>query len=125
MRGLRVHTGTSNAYREGTTAIVQTYRNILKKTKKARVGQTILSGILPVFGTRSQGLQKSRRIAINILVKLLCEEEDVVFVDLWEDFVGKQEMFTSDGLHLSGKGPAVLAEGLPGAVASDLGKDDF
>ena len=36
--------------KEGTTAIAEKYRNILKKTKQARVGQIILSGILPVFG---------------------------------------------------------------------------
>ena len=45
-----VHIGTNNADREGTTAILEKYRNLLKKTKQARVGQIILSGILPVFG---------------------------------------------------------------------------
>ena len=41
------------------------------------------------------------------------------YVDLWDSFVGKEEMY---GLHLSGKGAAVFAEGLSGAVASGLGK---
>ncbi len=45
-----VHIGTNNADKEGTTAIVDKYRNLLKKTKQARIGQIILSGILPVFG---------------------------------------------------------------------------
>ena len=31
-------------------------------------------------------------------------------------------MYARDGLHLSGKGAAVFAEGLSGAVASGLGK---
>ena len=44
------------------------------------------------------------------------------YVDLWDSFVGKEEMYVRDGLHLSGKGAAVLAEGLSGAVASGLGK---
>ena len=39
-------------------------------------------------------------------------------VDLWDSFVGKEEMYARDGLHLSGKGAAVFAEGLSGAVAS-------
>ena len=30
------------------------YRDLPKETKEARVEQIILSGILPVFGTRSQ-----------------------------------------------------------------------
>ena len=44
------------------------------------------------------------------------------YVDLWDSFVGREDMYGRDGLHLSGKGSAVLAEGLSGAVASGLGK---
>ena len=44
------------------------------------------------------------------------------FVDLWDSFVGKEDMYVRDGLHLSGKGAAVFAEGLSGVVASGLGK---
>ena len=36
--------------------------------------------------------------------------------------MGNEELYFRDGLHLSGKGAAVLAEGLSGAVASGLGK---
>ena len=34
-------------------------------------------------------------------------------------------MYARDGLHLSGKGAAVFAEGLSGAVASRLGKVSY
>ena len=44
-----VYVGTNNADKEGTTAILEKYRDLLKKTKQARVGQIILSGMLPVF----------------------------------------------------------------------------
>ena len=47
-----VHVGTNNADKEGTSAIVKKYRDLLKRTKQARVGQIILSGILPVIGSR-------------------------------------------------------------------------
>ena len=49
-----VHIGTNNTDKEGTTAIVEKYRNLLRKMKKAWVGQIILSGVLPVFGNRIQ-----------------------------------------------------------------------
>ena len=117
-----VHIGTNNADNEGTTAIVDKYRKLLKKTKEARVEQIILSRILPVFGNRIDGYRNSKRMAINGMVKRLCKEEDVGYVDLWGSFVGKEEMYVRDGLHLSGKGAAVFAEGLSGAVASGLGK---
>ena len=117
-----VHIGTNNADKEGTTAIVDKYRTLLKKTKEARVEQIILSGILPVFGNRLDGYRNAKRMAINGMVKRLCMEEDVGYVDLWDSLVGKEEMYARDGLHLSGKGAAVFAEGLSGAVASGLGK---
>ena len=117
-----VHIGTNNADKEGTTAIVDKYRKLLKKTKEARVEQIILSGILPVFGNMIDGYRNSKGMAINGMVKRLCKEEDVGYVDLWDSFVGKEEMYERDGLHLSGKGAAVFAEGLSAAVASGLGK---
>ena len=117
-----VHVGTNNADREGTTAILEKYRDLLKKTKQARVGQIIISGILPVFGNNIQGYRNSKRLAVNGMVKRLCKEEDVGYLDLWDSFVGNEDMYVRDGLHLSGKGAAVFAEGLSGAVASGLGK---
>ena len=117
-----VHVGTNNAEKEGTTAIVEKYRDLLKKTKQIRVGQIIISGILPVFGNRIQGYRNSKRMAVNGMVERLCKEEDVGYVDLWDSFVGREYMYGRDGLHLSGKGVAVFAEGLSGAVASGLGK---
>ena len=68
------------------------------------------------------GVQTDRKTAVNGMVKRLCKEEDVGYVDLWDSFVGKEGMYARDGLHLSGKGAAVFAEGLSGAVASGLGK---
>ena len=115
-----VHVGTNNAAKEGTTAIVEKYRDLL--TKQARVGQIIISGILPVFGNRIQGYRNSKRMAVNGMVERLCKEDDVGYVDLWDCFVGREDMYGRDGLHLSGKGAAVFAEGLSGAVASGLGK---
>ena len=117
-----VHVGTNNTDKEGTTAIVEKYKNLLKKTKQARAGQIILSGILPVFGNRIDGYRNSKRMAINGMVKRICKKEDVGYLDLWDSFVGKEDMYARDGLHLSGKGAAVFAEGLSGAVASGLGK---
>ena len=61
-----VQVGTNNADKERTKAIVEKERNLLKKTKQARVGQIILSGILPVFGNRIQGYRNSKRMAVNV-----------------------------------------------------------
>ncbi len=64
-------------------------------------------------------------MAVNGMVKRLCKEDEVGYVDLWDSFVGKEEMYARDGLHLSGKGAAVFSEGLSGAVASGLDKVSY
>ena len=58
-------------------------------------------------------------MTINALVEQMCEEEEeeeeeegVGFIDLWGYFVGKEDMYMRDGLHLSGKGTAVFSENL-------------
>ena len=67
-------------------------------------------------------IQKSKRMAVNGMVERLCKEEEVGYVDLWDGFVGKEDMSVRDGLNLSGKGAAVFAKCLSWAVASGLGK---
>ena len=49
------------------------------------------------------------RMAVKGMVQQLSNEDDAGFVDLWDSFVGKEEMYMRDGLHLSGKGSAVFA----------------
>ena len=117
-----VHVGTNDVEREGTTAIVKKYRQLVVRTlKQTRVEQVILSGILPVMGRRGHKYRNCRGMAINMLVQKLCREEEVGFVDLWGSFVGRADMYMKDGLHLSGKGAAVFADKLSAAVDSDLG----
>ena len=69
-----VHVGSNNADKKGTTASVDKYRKLLRKTKETTVGQIILSGILPVFGNIIDGYRNSKRMAINGMMKRLCKE---------------------------------------------------
>ena len=77
----------------------------------------ILSGNLPVTGSRGQGYQNCRRMAINTLIQQLGKKK----FDLWGCFVGRADMYTRDGLHLSGKGAAVFADEQSVAVDSGMG----
>ena len=47
-----VHVGTNNAEREGTTAIVRKYRQLVRRAKQTRVEQIIMLGILPLMVSR-------------------------------------------------------------------------
>ena len=40
---------------------------------------------------------------MNGMVKCLCQEEEVGYVDLWDSFLGKEEMYVRDDLHVGGK----------------------
>ena len=48
----------------------------------------------------------------STIAHVKCEGEGVGSVDLWGYFVGKEDMYVRDGLHLSGKGAAVFSENL-------------
>ena len=63
-----VHVGTNNVEREGTTAIVRKYRQLVRTLKQTRVEQVILSWILPVMGRRGHKYRNCRGMAINMLV---------------------------------------------------------
>ena len=52
-----IHVGTNNTKREGTTAIVKKYRQLVRTIKQTRVEQIILSGILPVMRCGVKGFR--------------------------------------------------------------------
>ena len=105
---ITVHVGKNNAEKEGTTAIIEKYRKLVCTLKGVRVGQIVLSGILPIMGSRGKYYKNCRRMAINTVLHKLCMEEGIGFVDIWANFVQRDDMFMNDGLHLSGKGAALL-----------------
>ena len=70
---------------------------------------------------RGATYRNCKRMAINALVKQMCEEEGVGFLGLWGYFVGKEDMYVRDGLHLSGKGAAVFSENLLRSMDSGTG----
>ena len=115
-----VHVRTNNADREGTIRIVQRYRQLERKLKKTVVDQIILSEILPVMGGRGTTYRICKRMAINALTEQMCEE-GVRFIDLWGYFVGKEDTYVRDCLHLSGNGSALFSENLVRTMDSGIG----
>ena len=64
-----MHVEKNNADREGTTRIVQRYRQLVGKLKKTKVEQIILSGILPLMGGRGTIYRNCMTMAIVALVE--------------------------------------------------------
>ncbi|KAK2169009.1 hypothetical protein NP493_1208g01032 [Ridgeia piscesae] len=87
------HVGTNNADKDGTTRIVKRYRELV---------QIILSGILPVMRGRGTTFRNWMKMDEGY-------------------FVGKEDMFMRDGLHISGKGVAVFSENLLRSIDNGTG----
>ena len=96
--------------------VVQIYRQSEEKLKKTRVEHIIISEILPVMRGSRPTYVNCMRMAINDLVQQMYE--GVVFIDLWRYFVGKEEIYMTDGLHLSRKGAAVFSDNLLRSIAN-------
>ena len=52
-----VHVGTNNVEREGKTARVRKFRQLVRRAKQTWAEQIILSGIIPVTGSKEIGKQ--------------------------------------------------------------------
>ena len=50
------------------------------------------------------------------MVEQLCQEEKVRYVNLWNSFVGKEDMYVRDGLLLSGGGVPFLPRDCQGQL---------
>ena len=61
----------------------------------------------------------------RVLIEMVYMEEGVGFVDTWLNFVGRGDFFMRDGLHLTGKGAAVLACEFVRVVDEGTGTIDY
>ena len=80
----RKETGRTQMGGKATRAkdrLVRKYRQLVRTLKQTWVDQIILSGVLPVMGSRGHGY--CRRMAVNTLVQQLCKEEEVGFVGMF------------------------------------------
>ena len=77
-----------------------------------RGGIPVVCGVLP---RRDYGREwLSRALSINSRVAKHCESNGWAFLDAWDLFYGKDNLFARDGVHLSRLGVGVLARALEG-----------
>ena len=68
--------GTNDVDKKGSEEVMGRYRELLRELKRVRVGQIVLSGILPVRGGYARN---NHIIFINLRLQALCQEEGLVF----------------------------------------------
>ena len=114
-----VHVGTKDVDKKGSEEVMGRYRELVRELKRVRVGQIVLSGILPVRGGYTRN---NRRISINLLLQALCQVEGVGFLNIWEHFEQGDGLFSKDGLHLNKRGAAVLGKGFLRTLGDGIGQ---
>ena len=82
------------------------FREALDKAKR-KSEKVLLCGIIPRM---SEGMEWfSRAISLNERLSKECQEQNCMFLNVWDDFIDKPECFNRDRVHLSLKGRKMLA----------------
>lgn len=92
------------------------YKDLVKKLKESRC-RGVVTSILPRISADDEW--SSRALSLNCRVAKLCESEGVVFLDLWDRFWGRDELYGRDGLHFSYKGVQTLSNSFEDFLKSD------
>ena len=116
---IRVIDTDGHVDKKGSEEVMGRYRELVRELKRVRVGQIVLSGILPVRGGYTRN---NRRISINLRLQALCQAEGVGFLNMWEHFEQGDGLFSKDGLHLNKRGAAVLGKGFLRALGDGIGQ---
>ena len=93
--------------------LLERYRELLREVKESG-RKCIVSGVLP--RQKVGGLWLSQAIGLNARLGRLCRESGVGFLDEWDRFFGRQELYAMDGIHFSRKGVQELSECVERAV---------
>lgn len=101
------HVGVNDVKKVGACELRERYKRLIEKVKESRM-KGVVTGVLPRMDVGVEWM--SRAIGLNDYVRRMCEMEGVMFVDVWDRFVGMKEMYAMDGLHLSRRGVDVLWE---------------
>ena len=108
-----VHVGGNDVSRKRSEELVNRYRVMLEKVRSS--GRTgVVCGVIPRICEGGEWL--SRAISLNDRIEGMCRSLGLRFVDGWDTFFGKHEMFAKDGVHLSRVGAEVYGAQLEGTV---------
>ena len=98
-----MHVGTNDVKKTRSEELLQKYRELIEQYKmKSR--NIMISGILPRIS--AENVFYSKAFSLNSRLNSLCRKEGVTFINTWDHFFNKPELFAKDGLHLNCVGAA-------------------
>ena len=102
---IMIHVGTNDVESTRSEELLEKYRRMIKKYKeKVCEKNIVISGILPRTVAEDSFFDKA--YSTNNRLKTLCAQENVHFVNFWDNFYFDRHLFWKDGLHLNGLGSA-------------------
>lgn len=117
-----LHVGTNEIHSTRSEELLDKYRKLIHNFK-ASSNHIILSGILPRITWRTDFFSKASYI--NNSLKAICHEENIEFVNFWNNFYENELMYRPDGLHLNDVGSARFGRLLDKAVNTFHSKNDL
>lgn len=97
-----------NSTRTGSVEKILADYNRMLGAIKSKVNRAIVVGLLPrKYASREQ---YGRAQAINGRLSNLCRTYSLRYLDLWNLFFGRDDLFWKDGIHFSGRGGNLFAE---------------
>ena len=109
-----VSAGGNDIGRVGSVEIFRRFREMLGKIRD-NGGIPVVCGILPRGGNGGEWL--SRAISLNSRLAAHCDRNGWLFIDTWNLFFGKEELYAKDRVHLSFQGVEVLSNALERALS--------
>ena len=98
-----IHAGTNDVQRTRSEELMEKYREMIRKYK-TKTSNLIISGILPRIDADTRFYNIA--FSTNNRLKDLCQQENVEFLNMWDDFYNNHHLFQRDGLHLNPVGAA-------------------
>ena len=100
-----IHAGTNYVQTTRSEELLEKYRRMIKQYKrKTESKNIIISGILPRVGAEQSFYNKA--FSTNNRLQLICSQENVTFVNLWNHFYHDTYLYQIDGIHLNSVGAA-------------------
>lgn len=85
------------------------YRALLARLSERR-SPTVVMGILPRLFENN--IFANRAKEINRWLHIQCNERGILFIDLWDKFNKKRNLFMRDGIHLASQGRNILTDNI-------------
>ncbi|KAG1937809.1 hypothetical protein F2P79_018017 [Pimephales promelas] len=106
-----LHAGANDIRLRQTEVLKKDYRSLIETVRStAPKAAIIVSGPLPTY---RQGQERfSRLFALNEWLMSLCNEQRLHFVNNWHLFWERPRLYSTDGLHPSRIGAAVLSDNI-------------